>query len=257
MPNAPGSGLPNPASYTLSGDTVLDNVTGLRWQRAEASAFYKWADAKAYCETLSLGGMTGWRLPSSIELVSLVDYSKSQPAIDTSFFPGTSSDDFWSSSEWVGSSRHWYVKFDWGFVNAGSSDGHRGARCVHGSPTPPAQHYTIASGIVTDNATKLQWQQAAPSSVLTWANAKTYCSQLVLNGTGWRLPTAKELRTIVDVRRVAPAIDLVAFPNAPDFYFWSSSAVAGSSNRAWNVYFIHGATYSSFVGDGDDVRCVR
>jgi Protein of unknown function (DUF1566) len=83
---------PNPASFTNNNDgTVTDNVTGLMWQSAPSSSTYQRAAAITYCGGLSLGGHTDWRVPSIIELLSLVDVSVSKPAIDTSLFPNTQS----------------------------------------------------------------------------------------------------------------------------------------------------------------------
>jgi hypothetical protein len=39
-------------------------------------------------------------------------------------------------------------------------------------------------------------------------------------------------------------------------WYWSSSAVSGSSGYAWYVGFINGFTYVG-VGNGSRVRCVR
>jgi hypothetical protein len=121
----------------------------------------------------------------------------------------------------------------------------------------PAGRYTIANGTVYDTKTKLTWQQAVPSSTYTWANAKTYCSGLSLAGTGWRLPTAKELQTIVDESRTSPSIDTTAFPSTPSSNFWSSSPLAGSSSVAWGVYFYGGNTGGLDVSNSYFVRCVR
>src|SRR5215471_12244255 len=65
MPNPVKSGLPNPASYTVSdgGNQVNDDVTGLVWQRVVESSTYTWEDAKRYCACLTLDGVAGWRLP--------------------------------------------------------------------------------------------------------------------------------------------------------------------------------------------------
>jgi hypothetical protein len=109
------AGAPNPASYTDNGDgTVTDNVTGLMWQRAVPADTYSWEQAKAYCPTLKLAGHSDWRLPTRIELVSIVDFGRSDPAIDTTYFPSTPSGRFWSSS--FGS---WYDAWIVGF---GSGD---------------------------------------------------------------------------------------------------------------------------------------
>ncbi|MBI5479639.1 MAG: DUF1566 domain-containing protein [Deltaproteobacteria bacterium] len=67
-----------------------------------AGRTYDWDQAKAYCAGLVTdGGVAGWRLPTRIELVSIVDYWRDNPAIDPVAFPSTPSDFFWSSSPYV------------------------------------------------------------------------------------------------------------------------------------------------------------
>ena len=129
----------------------------------------------------------------------------------------------------------------------------------------PAGRYVVTSGgtgngTVYDTKTKLTWQQTVPSTAYTWANAKTYCAGVgaSLGGTGWRLPTCKELQTIVDDSQTNPSIDTTAFPSTPAAWFWSSSPVAGSPSYAWVVYFFSGVTggYGG-ITSASDVRCVR
>jgi hypothetical protein len=106
MPNSQvdvTAGAPNLESYTDNEDgTVTDNVTGLMWQQASPLSGYAWADAVAYCSTLTLAGHSDWRLPTLIELYSIVDIG--QPtmlqAISTYFSSG---DLIWSSSSGGGS----------------------------------------------------------------------------------------------------------------------------------------------------------
>ena len=121
----------------------------------------------------------------------------------------------------------------------------------------PAGRYTTSGGTVYDTKTKLTWQQTVPSGTYTWAGAKTYCAGLNLGGTGWRLPTAKELQTIVDDSRTNPSIDTTAFPSTPADVFWSSSPLAGSSSYAWVVFFNVGNSGANDVSGTDYVRCVR
>ena len=69
----------------------------------------------------------------------------------------------------------------------------------------PAGRFTVAGGSVTDNKTKLIWQQATPQTMYSWSEAKTYCAcgGPGLAGVGWRLPTVRELQTLVDPSRMA------------------------------------------------------
>jgi hypothetical protein len=91
-------------NFIDNGDgTISDTSSGLMWQKATASGTYTWEQALNYCENLTLpaGGYSDWRLPNRNELQWIVDYSKSYPAIDTTFFPDTMVSNYWSSTSWV------------------------------------------------------------------------------------------------------------------------------------------------------------
>ena len=127
---------------------------------------------------------------------------------------------------------------------------------VPASANAPDGRYTTANGTVYDTRTKLTWQQAVPTTAM-WGNAKTYCSDLSLSGTGWRLPTVKELQTIVDQSRTNPSIDPNAFPSTGPEGFWSSSPCAGLPGSAWIVSFDLGKSACKDGGYNFWLRCVR
>jgi hypothetical protein len=137
-------------------------------------------------------------------------------------------------------------------------------------PTPadanaPAGRYVVANGgtsngTVYDTKTKLTWQQTISSISHTWADAKTYCTGVgsSLGGTGWRLPTLKELQSLVDYSQATPPmIDSTAFPEAPSGLFWSASRLVGPLSNAWGVGFGDGTTYGDGFSNTNYVRCVR
>jgi len=59
-------------SYDIKDDVVIDEKTGLMWQRERADNTMNHANAIEYCENLSLGGYSDWRLPSISELKTLI-----------------------------------------------------------------------------------------------------------------------------------------------------------------------------------------
>lgn len=132
MPNPTNSGLPNPSKYQvdMTNDIVWDQVTGLMWQRTIDDNLYTWDGAKAYCEKLVYGNHDDWRLPWRIELVSLVDYTKSNPAIDA-VFPNTPSEEFWTASNYVDIPGYaWSVEFYEGDSYPPTGDSAFRVRCV-------------------------------------------------------------------------------------------------------------------------------
>jgi hypothetical protein len=81
---AKGVAWPSPR-FTVQANTncVLDNFTGLIWAR-NANLYggaMTWSAAITYCEGLSYGDQTDWRLPNVKELMSLFDYSTGVPSI--------------------------------------------------------------------------------------------------------------------------------------------------------------------------------
>ena len=143
-------GAANAASFTAGSGTqagtVTDNATNLMWQQCSAglsgagcatgaAVIYVWDGALVaitYCEGLSLGDFTDWRLPNSKELRSIVDSTKATaPVIDTTYFPATVSSGYWSSTTYApGTTGAWSVNFSDGYVGSKpKADGYY-VRCV-------------------------------------------------------------------------------------------------------------------------------
>ena len=116
-----------PRFTVLPGGTeVADRTTGLTWQRGPAPEGKSWSDAKSYCATLG----KGFRLPTVKELVSIVDFTKVQPALDTAVFFSPSLDSFWTSSAVAGFSNAWLVDFKTGETDFGTVGARHQVRCV-------------------------------------------------------------------------------------------------------------------------------
>jgi hypothetical protein len=66
---------------------------------------------------LPADGYNDWRLPNRNELQSIVDYTRYNPSIDTSVFPGTVASFYWSSTpDAYNTSFAWGVFFNGGYV---------------------------------------------------------------------------------------------------------------------------------------------
>ena len=275
MPNPASTGLPHPSSYTDLGDgTVKDNVTGLIWQKAvPATQAFNWTDAQNYCATLTLAGRV-WHLPTRIELLSIVDFTRTSPAIDTTAFPGTPGGKYhWTSSPWVVSQiatkpqYSWIVNFFEGLTsNAGRphATGIRALRVlVPGRLTAEALYAGRAGRdpgqrdrphLAAGELTRDRWRSRMPQPA---------CAALALNGHTWRLPSIKEWSTLVNetppITKVSPAIDTTTFPDtAATTPYWSSSlfnSQPATAQPPWVMNFTDGFTQHSFTMAL--VKCVR
>lgn len=64
------------------------------------------------------------------------------------------------------------------------------AKCTAVPRTDPGSVYV-------DPTTKLQWQQTPTAGNMDWSSASKHCRTLLLDGSGWRLPTVEELRSLI------------------------------------------------------------
>lgn len=260
---------------------VRDEVTGLIWEvKTDDGSIhdkynrYTWydgvtgtpgdgTDTKDFIDELNaaqFGGFDDWRLPTLQELFSISDLEIYNPAINSAYFPNSVASYYWSSTTPASHTYNaCYVKFNDGCVGyLGKAFSHY-VRAVRSGQSGSLGHLVIedANGTVTDTATGLMWQRAEAGQH-TWAQALAYCENLSLaNYTDWRLPTAKELHSLVDYSRFVPSIDTTAFPNVVASLYWSSTAYAGNTNNAWYVNFYSGFVSNNSKTGYDYVRAVR
>jgi hypothetical protein len=128
----------------------------------------------------------------------------------------------------------------------------------------PPGHFTISADgqTVHDAKTNLTWQRTVSPTTLIQPDARTYCQNLgsTLEGTGWRLPTAREIMTLVDFSQPAPPlIDSTVFPALPATSFTSfwSTTIFPPSNDGFYVEFSSGMVNRTGLPSPLYVRCVR
>lgn len=149
---APPGAVPSPRLVANADHTVSDRTTGLMWQQDEGPADMMWDDAAKYASGLTIGGHNDWRVPTILELQSLHDVSRTNPAINTSVFAGTQSAEYWSSTTLQNRNRDqaWVIDFRLGIGTYAAKSALRRVRCVRGSfatparvPTAPAAHTPV------------------------------------------------------------------------------------------------------------------
>jgi len=222
----------NIPSYTENGDgTIMDNVTGLMWQKVMGEKM-SFEEAFRQVKEFELAGHHDWRIPSIKELYSLIIFNgkvQGQRAIeafiDTRYFNQPLGDtrlgereidaQTWSSTEYVGRTmRNDETVFGVNFVD-GRIKGYPKYnprtrkpnkmyfRFVRGNKAYGKNRFVDnGDGTIKDSATGLMWPQSDSRKNMNWEEALKYAESLELGGhDDWRLPNAKELQSIVDYTR--------------------------------------------------------
>jgi hypothetical protein len=129
----------------------------------------------------------------------------------------------------------------------------------------PAGHYVVSGSgtdaTVFDTKSKLTWTRV--SRLGTWAEARAMCAGIgaTVGGTGWRLPTYKELLTLLDASQPSTSSNVdkidASFPSYGMVGHWSTTPDATDAWKAWNVNYFYGDTYTYAVTNQNAFKCVR
>ncbi|HTS17499.1 MAG TPA: DUF1566 domain-containing protein [Verrucomicrobiae bacterium] len=248
-------------SYRDNGDgTVSDLNTGLAWVQARGTKL-TWDEAVAGATGCRAGGHGDWRVPTIKEVYSLINFTgechgpemASKPFIDTKYFQFAYGDrakgervidcQDWSATEYLsttmdGNPTVFGVNFADGRIKGypktmrrreGLMTNRLFVRYVRGNASYGKNDFRDnGDGTITDRATGLTWTKADSGQGMNWERALAYAAGLRVAGhADWRLPNAKELQSIVDYTRLAPAIDPVfqssQLADGEYPYYWSST----------------------------------
>jgi hypothetical protein len=262
---------------TPSGNSVIDRVTGLQWQRFPPMTATGWADAGADCANLMLDGHHDWRLPTLAELSSLVDFTvifntaHAVPTLNASAFPTALPSVVWTSTVYSGDPTWAYtVSFAGGDVipyaqTIGSPKVlERCVRSYCGSSfdladagAPVGRFAVLDGGLVVDEVSGLTWEQDFQTNMVL-TDALLACAD-----AGARVPTVRELLTLFDPRAKLPGVLIdPVFGASQSQVLMTVSPDLGNSGGAtsnWLVDFKGGRT-SPFDATGTNrraFRCVR
>lgn len=132
------------------GEAVLDTETHLIWERTPTSAETAWANASLRCALTSTGGRLGWRLPSFLELMTLVEpvlpAAASKPSLPAGHpFRGVRAGSYWTNGSLDREPTNAYaVDFVRGDVTSQRKNQAHAWWCVRGgASSPPATNIRI------------------------------------------------------------------------------------------------------------------
>lgn len=248
-----------PFFIETGGNSVIDTVTGLMWQKADGGEM-TYERAVIYCDTLTLDGYSDWRLPNTHESFSILNHQYSNPALDKSVFDTTAAEYWWTSDRQVNDqSKVWVTNSGGGVGNHPKSEtmSAGGSKRFHVRAVrePIASkllfyHYSINDdGTITDSLTDRVWQQFPESDTMTWEEALVTADTLSVGGyTDWRLPNIKELQSLSDNNLINPSLDTNYFRVSAMQRFWSSTTLPNQTMKAWYLDTRFGiTTYESKI----------
>lgn len=132
---------------------------------------------------------------------------------------------------------------------------------------PDDQYEEFGDGETTirDLQTRLEWDRGVSSEGFTYATALAGCPSPDAGvGIGWRLPTVKELQTLIDEEPTKLGgtpryLDPNAFPvgSSPIMLPYWTDTKSGNGSERFAVSFTTGATSSVDPNTQLFVRCVR
>lgn len=229
--------IPDTSNYEKVGGHVRDKVTGIDWFLAP-SGDLDFQAAEALCKTQTVDGLS-WTIASREEITSLIDYSIADlPAVIAGTAPA-----FWARGAVSGSStssRHWQYRGGIHFIPKFEL---ARALCVHLPPKKAyAQRFDNLGGYYRDARLGLDWIILNDAGLAGgYDSFSTACPSRKVSsrvGGAFRLPTVKELATLLDdakdppPRTVAPSIIRVF--DGP----YMSGTLTGTS--PWWVFFDNG-----------------
>lgn len=218
--NAQGDELPATATPQSGHCVTKDLNTGLMWEVKSTDTAapnyvgntYTWSEAQtdyvSHLNKIRFGGRSDWRIPNKDELRSIMDYGRTEPAVDTNYFPTLDCDLYWTAMTYqMQPVFGWCIFSGLGSATAISKTSKRKVMAVCGGYEPlfgvmSEERFTDnGDGTVTDKVTGLMWQQG-DNERMNFYDALQACKRMTLGGyTDWRLPNIKELNTILNLNR--------------------------------------------------------
>ncbi|MFP8779248.1 DUF1566 domain-containing protein [Hydrogenophaga sp. RWCD_12] len=271
---------------------VKDEVTGLMWEgktndggaRDQDNLYTNLgnnaaSDISGYVAAVNAGALCGyrdWRLPSADELLTIVNYGRSDsPKIHSSWFPNALADLTWTGTlQPSDGTQAWAVDFGIGYSRRETRSNAHAVRLVRGARFS-GQRFTVRSetypgdatnNVVADEKTGLQWRRCLEGTAWTGSactgSPLSYGHPFALsyakNQTGWRLPNVRELATLMDRSQpLGSLLEPVAFPGGNGTTVWSSTPLVGDPQNARSVGFGNGYTSATLRTQLLQMRLVR
>ncbi len=237
-------------NFEKDGDVVYDTITTLSWSdKSYTKSSFTFYEANEYCENLVINEFNDWRLPSSKELATIIEFGLNENRTLNEIFENHPVY-LWTSTQYNKDTTRamyydmWHGQSYFGEKNisSGGINLTKKAKCVRGQNNTKSTDFIkdTNQNIVVDNTKDLVWEDREFSGQTytfadddtihfavdaveyrTWGEARDYCQNLTYaNQTNWRLPTIEELYSIIDGNTNSV---ISTFEHIYKGHYWSST----------------------------------
>ncbi|WP_319550313.1 DUF1566 domain-containing protein [Desulfogranum marinum] len=276
---------PDPRFELIDQNIIKDRATQLIWPRNASLTEYPmgWFEALQWINELNeqqLFGKKSWRLPNRRELRSLIDHSRSNPALPQDhLFHNVAIGWYWTSTTSAMNTNYaWYIHMEGGRMFYGNKNesywllpvcgtsnilprtGQESCFDKNGQASLcnetgqdgffrcgaewPAPRFVIDAQGVLDQLTGLIWH---PDGNLTdgpvsWEEALyAVKSYAAKTRQPFRLPTINEMESLVDASQHSPALPRRHFFDNPQEAYWTSTTSGFETDWSYVLYLHKGA----------------
>ncbi len=260
-----------PERFTIQADTnlVVDNLTGLMWTRNATAGAGSWDVAVVASHIIERFGYDDWRLPSVLEMESLVDAGELLPALIFLHPFNNLATNYWTGTgDTLDTNKAWVVGIQdgtvarWARTNTAPAYWPVRSHTTGKAPVPktgqtlsllagddgdlqpgvawPVPRFTIMAdtNLVFDNLCGRMWtRQIGIGATTSWALAIDHCTGMTLGGyDDWRLPTRREVLSLIDYGSPTLLPAGHPFTGTPAVPFWTSTSYRPlPANYAWGI----------------------
>ena len=191
-------------------DTIFDAKTNLYWEVKSFDAndvrYFKrkmtWEEFNGeYIKSLNeknYGGFNDWRAPSRLEMSTLINYDKINPAFNVEVFQSLVADNYWCGVTYgIREDCGWVTNLNIGATTTQTKTLKSYGVAVRGEKFAP-RFIDNGDGTITDTVLKLMWQKEQPERK-SYNEVQEMLKTFELAGhKDWRLPTMNEICSIFD-----------------------------------------------------------
>lgn len=224
----------------LDETVAFDAVTGLIWSRSGFNVALE--TVPDVCPAIAAASQQPWRTPTVSELLTVLDYGRRGPVVDTAIFGELT---VVATDTFDLEGGRFFADLLTGAIYTAPPPANTYVICVQGD-WPRRDWRVVSESVALDRSLALMWTRRVQSS-RTWLEALAHCEGLELAGYGdWRMPTLQELGSLLESINGVTSPSAEVFDWSREEHLWSATPDGVRSDGT-----AEGSLVRTLRGDGD------